>query len=115
MRIRSTAMAVLLLVAGCGSDDGSDDSTTTAAVPTGSEVSIAAFRFQPADVEVAVGTTVRWANDEDAVAHTTTGDGWDSGTLEPGESFEFTFSEAGTFDYVCTIHPSMQGTVTVAP
>jgi plastocyanin len=72
--------------------------------------------FQPADIEVVVGATVDWTN-EDPFAHTVTArDGaFDSGTMDDGETFSHTFSEPGTFEYVCAIHPSMTGTVTVTP
>jgi plastocyanin len=51
----------------------------------------------------------------DSIAHTSTANGgaWNSGTMAPGASFSTTFSSAGTFQYHCTIHPGMVGTVTV--
>lgn len=57
---------------------------------------------------------VLWIN-QDAVPHTVTAsDGaFDSGTLDEGGPFAQTFDEAGTFDYVCAIHPTMSGVVTV--
>lgn len=83
-------------------------------------VSTGDFFFDPATVTITVGDTVTWTNVGE-VAHTTTSgsspnpDGiWDSGTLEPGESFSRTFNEAGTFSYFCTIHPTlMSGRVIV--
>jgi hypothetical protein len=44
-----------------------------------------------------------------------TGTGFDSGTLHQGQSYTHAFQSAGTFSYVCSIHPSMKGTVTVSP
>lgn len=73
------------------------------------------FTFTPANITVPMGTTVRWTN-RDSAPHTVTGDtsgGPMSGTLEPGESYSFTFSKGGTYNYHCTIHPMMTGTVTV--
>ena|ERR687886_536565 len=80
----------------------------------GTMVSIENFAFNPPNISVAPGTTVTWVNN-DTVPHTTTADDgtWDSETLQPGQSFSFTFSSAGTFPYHCEIHPSMRGTVTV--
>jgi plastocyanin len=75
------------------------------------------FRFNPAVVNVAVGTTVVWTNHSSlGIAHTTTSDTgmWDSGNLAPGQSFSFTFTSAGSFAYHCTIHPFMHGTVNVS-
>lgn len=70
--------------------------------------------YQPSEIEVEVGTTVTWTN-EDSFDHTVTsqGAGFDSGNIGAGEEFSHTFNQTGTFDYTCTIHPSMQGTVEV--
>jgi plastocyanin len=78
-------------------------------------ISIADFAFDPATAEVAPGTIVTWVND-DAAPHTVTSDdgAFDSGRLEPGDSFEFTFDEPGSFPYHCDIHPNMTASVEVA-
>jgi plastocyanin len=77
-------------------------------------VSIKDFAFNPADVTVAKGTTVTWKNDDSATHRIKSGDGsFDSDDLKNGDSFEHTFDTAGTFDYICGIHPSMKGKVTV--
>ena len=90
--------------------------TTTDVASAGTEVSVVDVAFAPADIEVPVGTTVDWTN-QDPFAHTVTArDGaFDSGTLDGGEAFSQTFGEPGTFGYFCAIHPSMTGTVTVTP
>ena len=76
-------------------------------------VSIVNFTFSPANLIVRVGTTVTWTN-KDLVAHTATAvNGFDSGFLEQGESYSFTFNQVGIFDYICTPHPYMQGNITV--
>ena len=77
-------------------------------------VTIVDFRFAPADLTVAVGDTVTWTND-DGAAHTATATGgaFDSGNLEPGEAFSFTFASAGEYPYLCTYHPEMTGTISV--
>lgn len=78
------------------------------------DVSIQDFTFNPAAIEIASGSSVRWTNN-DAVPHTSTSDDpyWDSGSLANGESFVFTFDTVGEFPYHCTFHPTMHGTVTV--
>jgi plastocyanin len=78
------------------------------------EVAVVDVAFEPEDIEVPVGTTVDWIND-DPFAHTVTAnDGaFDSGTMDAGQTFSQTFDEPGTFDYFCAIHPSMTGTVTI--
>ncbi len=102
--------------------DQPDASSTAAAEATpeggdaagGTSVSIVSFAFDPASVTIDAGTTVTWTNN-DTVPHTVTAtDGsFNSGNLNPGESFSFTFDEAGTFDYICNYHPNMTGTVIV--
>ena len=83
-------------------------------VGAGCRVEIADFAFEPAVIEVAVGTTVTWSN-RDSSPHTVTGDdgGFDSGRLDPEQNFEHTFDRAGSYAYHCDFHPMMQGTVVV--
>jgi plastocyanin len=78
-------------------------------------VTIRNFVFQPATVNISVGDTVTWTN-QDEEPHTATGNGgsFNTGTLEKGESGSHTFSSAGRFAYICAIHPNMNGTVVVA-
>jgi plastocyanin len=85
------------------------------AVSAVTTVAVVDVAFEPEDIEVAVGTTVDWTN-EDPFAHTVTAnDGaFDSGTMDAGQTFSQVFGEPGTFDYFCAIHPSMTGTVTVS-
>ncbi len=80
-----------------------------------SEVSIESFLFGPADLTVSVGDTIRWTNNEAGIPHDTTADDglWESATLRPGDQFEFTFNEPGTYTYFCSIHPDMRATITV--
>ncbi len=122
-------LALGLVVAGCGDDDDDDggDAQTTeqpaedsgggddAAAGGGGEVVMKGIKFVPPEVTVAAGDTVTWTN-EDTVGHDVTGDSFssgDSGGLQNGDTFKFTFKKAGTFDYVCTVHPGMEGSVTV--
>ncbi|MBI3859455.1 MAG: plastocyanin [Thaumarchaeota archaeon] len=71
----------------------------------------------PRTSRATVGDTVTWAN-KDAASHTVTSNTaglFDSGNMVSGDSFSHTFSQAGTFSYVCTYHPWMKGNVTVSP
>lgn len=88
------------------------------AEPT-TEVAMQNFAFVPQTNVVQVGDTVTWTN-EDNVPHTVTAgtrdapsDMFDSGQIAPGETFTFTFEEAGAYDYFCSIHSGMAGTVIV--
>jgi len=77
-------------------------------------VSIANFAFAPAKLVVAAGTTVTWRNDDGAPHAIAFSDGAPpSDLLLPGQSFTRTFAKAGAFAYNCSVHPYMQGTVTV--
>ncbi len=78
-------------------------------------VTIAGFAFDPSTVTVQVGDSVTWTN-EDAVAHTATGDNQYFGriALFEGQSGGVTFDVAGTYPYTCEFHPEMTGTVVVA-
>jgi len=76
------------------------------------EVSIKNFSFNPESVTVSTGDTVRWTN-MDSVDHTVSGPAFESGILTNGGSFEFLFTEPGVYNYSCSIHPSMKGTVIV--
>jgi plastocyanin len=89
-----------------------------ASVPTNEEF------FVPNDVKIAAGSAVTWKN-EDTAAHTVTSgtvrnstptpDGsFDSGILNPGDSFPFVFDKAGEYPYYCTIHPWMTAKVTAS-
>lgn len=77
-------------------------------------VRIEGFAFAPARIEVAAGTEVTWTN-ADPAAHTVTArDGaFDSGSLDEGQDFTQAFDAAGTYRYLCSIHPTMKGTVVV--
>jgi plastocyanin len=81
-------------------------------------MSIKNFTFDPPSITVKVGTTVTWTN-ADQDPHTVTSDGksgpLNSKPLNQGDTFQYTFSQAGTFSYLCTIHPFMTATVTVTP
>lgn len=69
--------------------------------------------FEPL-IEVAVGSTVVWTNDE-GVSHTITANDLsvDSPFLTAGQSFSYTFTQPGTFDYYCRLHQSMTATVII--
>ena len=84
------------------------------ATASSASVTIGDFFFRPKDVTISVGDSVTWTNDGKVEeGHTVTGNGFDSGVLKPGAVYTHRFATAGTFDYVCTIHPNMRGTVTV--
>ena len=79
---------------------------------TNLEVAIKDFAFDPPDLIIKVGDTVTWKNN-DGAAHTVKMETFESGNLSSGDSFSFTFSDAGTYEYICGIHPSMNGKIIV--
>jgi plastocyanin len=87
---------------------GKAHASASASVNTGD------FFFSPTSVTVATGDTVTWHN-SGKEPHTATADdgSFDTGTINSGGSGSHTFNSAGTFSYICTIHPNMKGTVRV--
>lgn len=81
-------------------------------VPDVASVDIRDFAFNPDTVTIAKGGTVTWTN-RDYVPHTVTGEDFDSGNLTTSKTFRRTFETPGTYEYKCTIHPSMTGKVVV--
>ena len=111
---------LMILVVGCSQPPASapTQNTPTTASPAASgkliSVTIQGFKFSPADVTVNAGDTVEWTN-EDSTPHTVeSSDGsLKSDELAKGDKYRFTFTKAGKHDYICGIHPSMHGSVTV--
>lgn len=140
MRITTTGSVAAALVTvglalgGCGSgatgSSSSSAASTSSAAPTSSAssssaapapghvtVAIASYKFKPARLVVAPGTTVTFAN-HDQTAHTATAggsgaSGFDSGTIKPGARATVTFRKTGTYAYICQFHAFMHGTVVV--
>jgi hypothetical protein len=79
--------------------------------PYSTRIADSGFEFH---IAVIAGSTVTWTNNG-ATAHTVTDDdgGFDSGPLQPGESFTVDFDHAGVWNYACRIHPQMRGLVHV--
>lgn len=95
-------------------DDGTPDAATPDPAGDGVSVTIDGFAYGPDMVTVAAGTTVTWTNNDTAPHTVTSTDGsFDSGNIAPGETFTYTFTSAGTFDYICNYHPNMTATVVV--
>jgi plastocyanin len=80
-------------------------------------VAIQNFAFAPAVVTVKVGTTITWTNqDQDSHTVTAMNDGpFHSPAMNTGDTYRYTFTKAGHYDYLCTIHPFMTATVVVTP
>jgi len=85
-----------------------------AAGPARHTVIIDATAFTPADLTVKAGDTVIWVN-KDPYPHTATSKtgGFDSDDIKTGKSWKFVAKKKGDFPYICSIHPSMKGTLHV--
>jgi plastocyanin len=77
-------------------------------------VTIQNFAFSPATTTVKAGTKVTWTNQDSTTHHVVSDTGaFDSGNLNSGQSYSFTFNKTGSYPYHCSIHPSMTGTIIV--
>jgi plastocyanin len=120
------ALAACVALAGCSASRPAASSsasmppmpsasvTAPAAPVSGNQVSIDGFAFVPATLTVKAGTTVTWTNRDEEPHTVASSDGsFHSPGMGTGATFTHTFSAAGTFDYVCSIHPMMHGSVVV--
>ena len=112
-----------LVLSGCGGGSktpaapkpaGGGAAPSTGTTAAGTPLTIKGFAFSPKALTVKVGTTVT-ATNLDSTPHTWTSGpaSFDSGNLDQGKSFSYTFKTPGTFTYVCTYHKAMVGTVVV--
>jgi plastocyanin len=94
---------------GDGGDAGDGGSTSIT-----HEVDISGFAYDPVSITISVGDEVMWTN-LDSATHTVTEDMsmFDSGDLAQNDTFTYTFDSTGTYNYYCTYHTSMTGTVIV--
>jgi plastocyanin len=78
------------------------------------EVKIDNFAFAPQRVVVKAGTTVIWINDDD-IPHTVASSTklFKSNALDTKDKFSFTFTTPGAYEYFCSLHPHMTGTIVV--
>ena len=74
------------------------------------DVEIRDFKYVPQNLSVKVGQTVRWTN-YDSARHDVVGSGIESEYLEKGDTFSYKFEKEGTYQYICTLHPWMEGEV----
>ena len=104
-------MLAAILLAGAQAASAADPGAAQTA-----QVFIDNFSFAPAVLTVTPGTTVTWTNRDD-IPHTVLAGGPQglikSGPMDTDDSFSFTFDKPGRYDYFCTLHPHMQGSVVV--
>ena len=118
-----SACAIMLVLtcsfSGCTSSQSPQTTTPTTQAPSGglNAIEIKNFAFSPAILTIKTGTTVTWMNQDGAVHQIASDAGtpvaFTSDTLANGASYQFTFTQPGTYTYHCTVHPSMKGTIIV--
>jgi len=118
-----SACAIMLVLAcsfsGCTSAQSPPTTTPTTPAPAGGSNSIAIknFAFNPASLTIKTGTTVTWTNQDGAVHQIASDSGtpvaFVSDSLANGASYQFTFTQPGTYTYYCPFHPPMKGTIIV--
>ena len=101
------ALPLVIVLAACGGDDDDAASSEPGVVVVDDNV------FKPKTVTVGVGDTVTWHFEGQSAHNVTFKDGEASDLTKDGE-FERTFDEKGTYDYACTVHPGMAGSVKVS-
>lgn len=107
------ALAASLTFAACGGGDDGDSPPEASGPPADATVNLRPVTFEPAGVEIAVGETVEWKWGG-GVQHDVEGEGFKSKVQSKG-TFRHTFDEAGTFEFVCNVHPTtMKGSVEVS-
>ncbi|CAG1011403.1 plastocyanin [Burkholderiales bacterium] len=82
------------------------------------QVGILDYKYQPAQLQIKAGTTVKWVNNEKRVSHSILfrgPGGFESERIFPGESWERRFDKPGSYPYACGPHPEMAGSIEVVP
>lgn len=113
MRFSVLALASLALMAFACSSSSNPTTPSSGSLVT---VQINNSVFAPNPVSLKVGQQVNWKNN-DTITHTATLDGMFNNVISPmsAQGAPVTMSTAGTFNYHCTIHPGMNGTIVVQP
>jgi plastocyanin len=104
--LRSTMLTLALVFGGIAATPAWADTV---------QVAITDYSFSPENVTVHSGDTIVWTNG-DSVPHTATardGKSFDTGAIDPSASAKVVFSKPGHYDYYCTVHPEMHGSVDV--
>lgn len=102
------AAIAVFAIGACGTGDAS---TKNVADIEGPKVVIEDLAYQPETLTIETGDTVTWVWN-DTIDHDVSGDGFRSEVMSEG-TFSYRFDEAGTYEYVCTLHPNMTGTIEV--
>jgi plastocyanin len=116
LRIAPLLLVVALALGACGSsdDNGSASNTTAASSGKSATVTLKDLKFNPDAVSVDTGGTVTWKWGENVLHNITAKDNSFKSDNKTDGTFTHTFDKAGTFNYECTLHTGMNGTITVS-
>src|SRR5262245_2761910 len=109
---RNPSLAVLAATLGPLLCSLGPSAAAPAVKPATHTVVMEAVSFQPSVLTMRAGDSVVWLN-KDPFPHTATADSFDSKVIAAGESWKYTPTARGEFPYVCTLHPTMKGTLRV--
>jgi plastocyanin len=120
MAIASSFLIILLSLSSCSPTPKASVSQTTpppvSAQTADVTVKIRNFKFEPANLAIAVGKTVQFINlDEEPHTATATEGAFNSKALDTNQTRNYTATKPGTYPYICSVHPFMKGTLTVTP
>ena len=110
----SLPLLLTAAIAGCGEGEESSSPAPAEQQSGTVEVGMDKLKFVPADITVTAGTTIVWTNLED-IPHNVVSEraGLGSELIQKDGTYEYTADKLGEFVYVCTLHPGMDGTITV--
>jgi len=108
------ALFSAITIIGCSKQVSTPALESGTPVVSGNNIYILNFAFDPQTLTVKAGAKVIW-NNNDSAPHTVKSTLFESPPLSSGQTFEYTFNQAGAYDYVCGIHPSMNGRIIVQP
>ena len=113
-RLAAVLCAAVLALAGCASPSSEADAASGSGAAAADTVTMAkSYIFEPSEITVEPGATVTWVN-EDNFTHTVRIADEVIGEAAPGESITHEFTDTGSFDYDCSLHPQdMRGVVNV--
>ena len=108
--LAALAGLLALVLGACAIEEASPAATPAEA--SGPTVTIQHLAYTPATLTVGMGATVTWVWQDGAITHDVKGDGFKSKVMAEG-TFSHRFDQPGSYDYLCTLHPNMTGTIEV--
>ena len=121
--LTAVAASLALLAGGCSSETDvttapAENPGAPAKKPAGTKdattVAMKDIQFEPKNLEVKVGQTVTWVNEDDVEHNAVANEGeFKSELFGRAGTYDYKATQPGTIEYVCTVHPGMDGTLTV--